>query len=49
MKSGGFYADFMWISLKSGRFRVKSTWKPYKSKIQEKLQFHGVQWEDYVS
>ena len=45
VKSGGFHANFM----KSGRFHVKSTWKPYKSKNSRKtLQFHGVQWEGYV-
>ena len=43
MKSSGFHADFMWISM-------KSTWKPYKSNNSTKtLQFHGVQWEGYVS
>ena len=49
MKSGGFHVDFM----KSGGFHVdfmKSTWKPYKSNNSTKpLQFHGVQWEGYVS
>ena len=35
---------------KSGRFHVKSTWKPYKSNNSTKtLQFYGVQWEGYVS
>ena len=49
MKSSGFHADFT----KSSRFHadfMKSTWKPYKSNNSTKtLQFHGVQWEGYVS
>ena len=48
--SCGFHADFMksgailcGFHVKSGRFHVKSTWKPYKSKISRKtLQLHGV-------
>ena len=35
--------------MKSGRFHVKSTYKPYKSSNSRKiLQFHGVLWEGYV-
>ena len=42
-------ADFMWISWNLEDF-MRSTWKPYKSNNSTKtLQFHGVQWEGYVS
>ena len=45
VKSGRFHADFM----KSGRFKVKSTYKTYKSNISRKtLQFYGVLWESYI-
>ena len=43
---------YTWWSPKSSYsgFHVKSTWKPYKSNNSRKtLQFHGVQWEGYVS
>ena len=35
--------------MKSGRFHVKSSYKPYKSNNSRKtLQFYGVLWEGYV-